>query len=58
MRGVTLWENEMAILKRNEKAMMRAMCGVKITEKRRSKELMSLLGSKDNLDGLARASGA
>ena len=52
-----LRENEMAILRRTEKAMMRAMCGVKIIEKRRSQELMSLLGLKDTLDGLARASG-
>ena len=49
--------NEMAILRRTEKAMMRAMCGVKIIEKRRSQELMSLLGLTDTLDGLARASG-
>ena len=48
-----LRENEMAIL-RTEKAMVRAMCGVKIIEKR-SQELMSLLGFKDTLDGLARA---
>ena len=36
---------------------MRAMCGIKIIEKRRSLELMSLLGLKDTLNGLARASG-
>ena len=47
----------MAILRRTEKAMMRAMCRVKIFEKRRSQELMSLLGLKDTLDGLARATG-
>ena len=52
-----LKENEMAILRRTEKAMMREMCGVKITEKVRSQELMSLLGLKYTLDGLARASG-
>ena len=51
-----LRENEMAIL-RTEKAMMRAMCEVKIIEKRRKQELMSLLGLKDTLDGLARVSG-
>ena len=39
-----LRENELAILRRNEKAMMRAICGVKLIEKRRSQELMSLLG--------------
>ena len=35
--------------------MMRAMCEVKLIEKK-SQELMSLLGLKDTLDGLARAS--
>ena len=49
-------QNEMAIL-RAEKSMMRAMCGVKITEKRWSQEPMSLLGLKDTLNRLARASG-
>ena len=48
----------MAILRRTEKAMMIAMCGVKMIEKRRSQELMSLLSLKDTLDGLARASEA
>ena len=52
-----LRENEMAILRRTEKARTRAMCGVEIIEKRRNQELMSVLGIKDTLDGLARASG-
>ena len=34
-----LRENEMAILRRTEKAMMRAMCGVRMIEKRRSQDL-------------------
>ena len=34
----------MTILRRTIKAMTRAMCGLKMTEKRRSQELMSLLG--------------
>ena len=46
----------MAILRRTEKAMMRAKCGVKLIEKK-SQELLSLLGLKDILDGLARTSG-
>ena len=50
-----LRKNEMAILRRTVKTMMRAMCGV-MTEKR-SQELVSLLGIKDTLNGLARASG-
>ena len=36
-----LRENEMAMSRRTKKAMMRAMCGVKIIEKRRSQELMT-----------------
>ena len=51
-----LKENEMVILRRAKKAMMRAMCKVKVMEKRTSQELMSLLSLKDTLDGLARAS--
>ena len=43
----------MAISRRTEKA----MCGVEMIEKRRSQELMSLLGLKDILDGLTRVSG-
>ena len=51
-----LRDNEMAILRTTEKVMMRAISGAKIIEKR-SQELMSLLGLKDTLDGLAKASG-
>ena len=51
-----LRKNEMAIFRRTEKAMVRAMCGVKLIEKRRSQQLMSLLDLKDTLDKLARAS--
>ena len=47
----------MAILRRTKKAMMRATCGVKVIEKKRSQELVSLLGLSDTLDGLARTSG-
>ena len=51
-----LKENEMEILRRTEKAMMRAMGGVKMLEKRRSQKFISLLVLKDTLDGLARVS--
>ena len=47
----------MAISRRIKKAMIRAMCEVKIIEKRRGQGLMSLLSIKDTLDGLARGSG-
>ena len=50
-----LRENEMAILT-TKKAMMRAMCKVKVIEKRTNQELMSLLSLKDTLDRLVRAS--
>ena len=49
-----LRENEMGIL-RTKKAMMRVMCEEKLIEKRRSQELMSLVGLKDTLDELAKA---
>ena len=35
---------------------MRAMCGIKIIDKRRSQDLMSLLRLKSTFDGLARVS--
>ena len=41
-----LRENEMSILRRTERAIMRAMCEVKLTEKTRSQELISLLVQK------------
>ena len=50
-----LRENEISIL-RTKKAVIRAMCGAKSIEKR-SQELMSLLGLKETLNGLARTSG-
>ena len=51
-----LRENETGILKRTEKAMTRAMRGIKLIEKRRSQEFIRFRGLKDTLDGLARAS--
>ena len=50
-----LRENEMAILKRTEQAMMRAMNGVRVIEKRSSEELMDLLGLEATLDRPAKA---
>ena len=43
----------MAMLKETEKTMTRAICGVKLIEKRSDKELMDL---RETLDGLATAS--
>ena len=47
-----LQKNGMAILKRIEKAMIRAMCRVKLIEKRSSQELMDLQGLAKILDKL------
>ena len=47
----------MAILRRTERAMVRAMCGAKLMDKRNSEVLMEMLGLKNTLDGMARASG-
>ena len=58
MYGNETWclrENELAILRRTKKNMIRAMCGAKI--EKRSQELISLLGLTDTLDGLAKVSG-
>ena len=49
-------EKEMAILRRTERAKIRAMCGVKLLDQRNSEELMDLLGIKDSLDRMAKAS--
>ena len=51
-----LREKEMAILKRTERAMIRAMCGVKLLDRRNSEELMDMLGIKESLHRMAKAS--
>ena len=52
-----LRENKIAILRRTEKVMTRAMCRVKLIDKRKSQELTSLLGLKYTLNELFWASG-
>ena len=47
-------KNERAILRRTAKPMMRVTCGVKLIEKRKSQELVNLLGLNNTLDGPAR----
>ena len=59
MYGSEAWclrEKEMAILRRTERAMIRAMCGVKLLHRRNSDELMDMLGIKESLDRMAKAS--
>ena len=41
-----LKEYEMAILRRTERAMVRAVCGAKLMEKKRTEDLMEMLGLK------------
>ncbi|XP_068756631.1 uncharacterized protein [Montipora capricornis] len=52
-----LRENEMAILRRTERAMVRAMCGAKLMEKKRTKDLMEMLGLKETVVQMAKANG-
>ena len=39
----------MAILRRTERSMVRAMCGAKLTEKKRTEDLMEMLGLKETV---------
>ena len=39
--------NEMTILRRSERAMVRAMRGAKLMEKKRTEDLMEMLGLKE-----------
>ena len=52
-----LKENEMAILKRIERAMVRAMDGVKLMDKKKTEDLMEMLGLEKTVDQLAKANG-
>ena len=51
-----LREKEMAILRKTERGMIRAMCGMKLLNRRNSEELMNMLGIKESLDRMARTS--
>ena len=52
-----LRENEMIILRRTERAMVRSMCGVKLVNRKNTEDLMKLLGLKETLDKMAQANG-
>ena len=52
-----LRENEMPILRRTERAMVRAMCGAKLMEKKRKENLMEMLGLKETGVQMAKANG-
>ena len=52
-----LKENEKAILRKTERAMVRAMCGQKVVDRKTTKEQMDMLGLKETIDRLATANG-
>ena len=45
-----LKENEKAILRRTERAMVRAMCGQKVVDRKTTEEQMDMLGLKETID--------
>ena len=47
-----LRKNEIAILRRTERAMVRVMCGAKLMEKKRTEDLMEMLGLKEKANGV------
>ena len=55
----TWWfrENEMVILGRAERAMVRAMCVTKLMEKKKTEDLMEMLGLKETVVQMAKANG-
>ena len=49
-----LKENEMVILRRTERAMVRAMCGAKLMEKKKTEDLIEMLGLKETVVQMAK----
>ena len=52
-----LKENEKGILRKTERAMVRAMCSQKVVDRKTTEEQMDILGLKENIDRLASANG-
>ena len=52
-----LRENEIPVFRRTERAMVRAMCGAKLMEKKRTEDLMGMLGLKETVVEMAKANG-
>ena len=50
-------KNEIAILRRTERAMVRAMCGAKLMEKKKTEGPMEMLGWKETVVQMAKANG-
>ena len=49
--------NEIVILRRTERAIVRSMCGVKLVDRKNTEELMKMLGLKETLDKMTKANG-
>ena len=47
----------MAILRKTERAMVRAICGAKLTEKKSTEDLMEMLGLKETVVQMAKTNG-
>ena len=54
---MVLRENEIAFLRRTERAMMRAICGAKLMEKKKTEGLMEMLGLRETAVQMAKANG-
>ena len=52
-----LKENEKAILRRTERAMVRVVCGEKVVDRKTTEEQIAMLGLKETTDQLAPANG-
>ena len=52
-----LRENEMMILRRTERAMVRSLCSVKLVDETNIEDLMKMRGLKETLDKMAQANG-
>ena len=50
-------ENELTIMRRAERSMVRVMCSVKLVDKRNTEEQMDMLRLKEAADKLAKANG-
>ena len=47
----------MAVLKRTKRAMVRAMCDANLMEKKRTEDVMEMLGLKETVVQMAKANG-
>ena len=55
--ALCLRKNEMIILRRTERAMVRSMCGVKLVDGKNTEDLMKMLSLKETLNKMAQANG-